>query len=196
MHVEPETKFSAMKHRILVCACAGSGLAPEDKVRTLLRGFSPPDAEVVPVADLCRLAARDREQLAQYADAEKLTVVACFPRTVKSLLKWAEAEVADDSLQVHNLRTGDPLAIRQLIEAECAMPETPAACGCNGSGEVPEAKGSIFSSAVSEERKGASASAYRLASGWRMRVSTANCAATRVAWGATWRVTKGAICAS
>jgi Pyruvate/2-oxoacid:ferredoxin oxidoreductase delta subunit len=138
MHPEPHRQPFAIKHRILVCACAGSGLTPDEKVRTLLRGFSPPDAEVVPVADLCRLAARDREQLAQYADAEKLTVVACFPRTVRSLLKWAEAEVADDALQVHNLRTGDPLAIRQLIEADCAEPETPAACGCNDPAELPE----------------------------------------------------------
>lgn len=138
MHANPQTNPTA-KHRILVCACAGSGLTPEAKVRDLLRGFSPPDAEVVAVADLCRIAARDRDQLARYAAAEKLTVVACFPRTVRSLLKWAEAEVADDALQVHNLRTGDPLAIRQLIEAACAATEAPAECGCNGSVELPGA---------------------------------------------------------
>jgi Pyruvate/2-oxoacid:ferredoxin oxidoreductase delta subunit len=150
MHAEPHRHSLVTKHRILVCACAGSGLTPEEKVHTLLRGFSPADAEVVPVADLCRLAARDREQLARYADAEKLTVVACFPRTVRSLFKWAETDVADDVLRIHNLRTGDPDAIRQLIEADCATPaepccggstattEVPAECGCNRSVELSE----------------------------------------------------------
>jgi Pyruvate/2-oxoacid:ferredoxin oxidoreductase delta subunit len=113
-------------HRILVCACAGSELTPREKVETFLKGFSPPDAEVVAVPDLCRIAAKDKAKLAEYADADKLTVVACFPRTVRSLFQFAEVDVDDNALEVHNLRKDDPEAIRALIEADCCS-EVPAA---------------------------------------------------------------------
>ncbi len=116
----PSSSPTHTAHRVLVCACANSDLTPREKVDTFLKDFSPPDAEVIAVPDLCRLAAKDRDRLAEYADADKLTVVACFPRTVRSLLEWSEIDVDDDALEIHNLRTDDPEAIRKLIETNCA----------------------------------------------------------------------------
>jgi heterodisulfide reductase subunit A-like polyferredoxin len=96
-------------------------------VETFLKGFTPDDAEVVAVPDLCKIAAKNKEQLAEYADADKLTVVACFPRTVRSLFQFAEVDVDDKALEVHNLRKDDPEVIRALIEADCCSeaPATP-----------------------------------------------------------------------
>jgi len=85
---------------ILYCQCAHSRGAP----RAVWEALRASGVAFEAVGDLCGLAARRDPRLADLARADRLTVIACYPRTVKWLFAAAGADLDDERVEVLNMR--------------------------------------------------------------------------------------------
>ncbi len=93
------------KHTILYCDCANANFVQEESKQLIRQALAVADqAEVIAVADLCGLAARQDKLLQKVANAEKLTVLACYPRTIRSLFAFAGSPLCNERTIFLNMR--------------------------------------------------------------------------------------------
>jgi len=97
---------------ILYCNCSFKDLIPEERKQKAREVLAATDAEVVPVPDLCELAARRDPLLAELAATPGLAIMACYPRAIRWLFHWAGHPLRHD-VELVNLRT---TTIRELAE--------------------------------------------------------------------------------
>lgn len=104
--MEPKTENSSSSRRLLYCHCAYSRVVPKDVKAEVLRGLAASDRAFDAVPDLCELAARCDPGLKKLAQPENggVDIVACYPRAVRWLFHAAEAPLADDGVDIHNMR--------------------------------------------------------------------------------------------
>ena len=119
------------KERLLYCHCAYAKVVPAEVKTEVLRrlGASGRDFEAVP--DLCEMSASKDPQLAELAACENLTMVACFPRSVRWLFHGA-GQTLKEEVRVLNMRASSAEELSQAlglpepgdIEASGAQPGT------------------------------------------------------------------------
>jgi NAD-dependent dihydropyrimidine dehydrogenase PreA subunit len=94
---------------IIVCQCGFADAVPQE-VKTAVKDGLSARRGVWAVMDLCGLAARKDPRLLEAAANPRLAVIACHPRAVRWLLRWAGVETAD-AIRFWNLRTQDAATI-------------------------------------------------------------------------------------
>ena len=98
--------------RIVICGCATHHrIAPERL--TELAGRLAGHGEIEKLSDLCGLAALEPARLRDLAEAD--AVVACFPRAVRALFRFAGADIAAGKL--FDLRSHEAEAIAAAVGA-------------------------------------------------------------------------------
>jgi len=109
---------------ILFCNCSFNNVLRDDTRRAVLERLQSDGAVFTAVDDLCRIAAGREALLAELAAANRLTVAACHPRAVRSLLAAAGIDLEGGGLHVVDMRSGQPdeavREIEQFIADGCA----------------------------------------------------------------------------
>jgi hypothetical protein len=91
--------------RLVYCRCAHAPVVGEEVRNEILAALAASPRPFEAVADLCELSARRDPVLAEWADAENLTIVACFPRAVRWLFAAADAPLDPRRASILNMRT-------------------------------------------------------------------------------------------
>jgi len=117
---------------ILYCHCAHAQAVPDAVRQAVWKALRASGVAFEAVGDLCGLAARRDPRLAEWARADRLTVVACYPRTIKWLFAAAGAPLDDDRVEVINMRTA---SAQDIIAA--LLPDGPAPAEPDRSAEPP-----------------------------------------------------------
>lgn len=93
----------AEEQLIIYCDCAWYDIVSEDVKRRVLRSLKDGGARFVAVGDLCKMAAEKNPVLKEWAKADSLKIVACFPRGVRCLFDFAGAKLSEDAV-IYNMR--------------------------------------------------------------------------------------------
>jgi len=91
---------------ILFCNCDYSDIIDSKCKVHILNELATSDVDFEVVQDLCELAAKKDAKLKCWAQADSLTIVACYPRTVKWLFKAGGVVLDTKKTQFLNMRTG------------------------------------------------------------------------------------------
>ena len=91
--------------RILYCHCAYAQVVPKAVKEEVLRRLGESGAAFDAVADLCEMSARRDPALKQLAAGGGVKIAACYPRAVKWLFHAADAPLAEEGVEVVNMRT-------------------------------------------------------------------------------------------
>jgi Pyruvate/2-oxoacid:ferredoxin oxidoreductase delta subunit len=102
---------------ILYCHCAFTDLVPRQAREAVLRGLAEAGLEFEAVADLCELAARRDPALGRLVGRGGLRIIACRPRAVRWMMKWAGAPLPGAGAEVLDLRADSPEAILRAVLA-------------------------------------------------------------------------------
>jgi len=124
-----------MADRVLFCSCAYGDVIPEQTRQDVFCGLAGSGVDVVAVADLCGLAAERDPRLKELASAERLTVVACYPRAVRWLFELGGAALDGGRVAFMNMRTQRPEEILHGILGARA-PKVLTAAGLPARGEA------------------------------------------------------------
>jgi len=89
---------------VVYCNCSHYQVIPDEVRSAVLDALSESDIEFHAVADLCGLCANKDERLKQWASADSLKIIACFPRTVKWLFHAGGASLQGRDVKVFNMR--------------------------------------------------------------------------------------------
>ena len=109
-----------MSRRLVHCHCVYSKVVPKATKDEVLRRLGASDAAFEAVPDLCEMAARGDESLAEMASDPETEIVACFPRAVRWLFHSAGHEL-DEGVRVHNMREQSADEISEAL----ALPPVP-----------------------------------------------------------------------
>ncbi|MFQ5489147.1 MAG: hypothetical protein ACE5GE_00385 [Phycisphaerae bacterium] len=91
--------------RILYCNCTYAKVVPADTKARVLQALSAADVEFEAVADLCDMSARKDPALKQIAQSTgSIKIAACYPRAVKWLFHAAGAPIAEQGVEILNMR--------------------------------------------------------------------------------------------
>jgi len=90
---------------ILFCNCGYSEIIDHTIKAKILDALASSELNFEVVQDLCGLAVEKDCRLKGWAGADSLTVIGCYPRTVKWLFKMADAELDSEKTKFLNMRT-------------------------------------------------------------------------------------------
>ncbi|MBL7106040.1 MAG: ferredoxin family protein [Phycisphaerae bacterium] len=90
---------------ILFCNCGYSEIIDHSIRADILDKLADTGCDFEVVQDLCELAAKKDPKFKRWAQADSLTIVACYPRTLKWLFSLADAELDTEKTQFLNMRT-------------------------------------------------------------------------------------------
>ena len=90
--------------RILYCHCAYADVVPADVKREVLDHLAASGRAFDAVPDLCELSARHDPSLKELGNG-RLKIAACYPRAVRWLFAAAEAPLAQEGVEILNMRT-------------------------------------------------------------------------------------------
>ena len=120
------TDTTATGQQVIYCHCAYSAVIPDSVKNTALRDILQKGLDFQAVPDLCKMAAEGDERLHTIAASEDVTVVACYPRAVKSLFDrvGAPLDLAGGKARVINMRDVDADAVVEALpEPAVAVPD-------------------------------------------------------------------------
>jgi NAD-dependent dihydropyrimidine dehydrogenase PreA subunit len=95
---------------IVFCGCYISKVFPDAVREEVLSGLRKAGVDFTLADDLCRLSARRDEILKQWAGAEKLKIIACFPRAIINLFQAAGAPLPE-GVEIYNMRSREAKGI-------------------------------------------------------------------------------------
>lgn len=95
---------SALDRPVLFCECADTDNIAVETRRRVREALAACDRPVMIVPDLCGMAAVRDSRLAAFADAGGATILACYPRAVQGLFRWAGHPLVPERIQWLNLR--------------------------------------------------------------------------------------------
>jgi len=90
---------------IIFCQCAYSDVIPRQLKQQVLRALKERDLAFELVPDLCHLAARRASVLKNWAKADSLKIIACYPRAVRCLFDAAGAPLPKTHVEILNMRS-------------------------------------------------------------------------------------------
>jgi len=95
--------------KVLYCHCAHTNVIPGETKDAALEELIAAGHEFQAVPDLCQMAAHDDERLADIAAETDVTVLACYPRAVKSLFERTgnPITIGEDGFEILNMRELD-----------------------------------------------------------------------------------------
>ena len=91
--------------KIVFCNCGYSDVIDRAIRAEILNKLAITKINVEVVQDLCELTAKKDPKLKCWVQADSLTIVACYPRTVKWLFNSADAALDPEKTQFLNMRT-------------------------------------------------------------------------------------------
>lgn len=105
-----------MKKKLIYCNCGANILSPQ-LIAEAEQRISERGLDAVKVSDLCGLCANQKDEVKNlFSDADEITVLACYSRSVKHLLNFAG--VSDTSkISVVNLREAQDIDISEILSA-------------------------------------------------------------------------------
>lgn len=89
--------------RLLYCHCAYAKVVPKTVKNEVLERLGDSDKDFEAVPDLCEMSARKDPALADYAQDPKLSIVACYPRSVRWLFHAAGHQL-NEKVELLNMR--------------------------------------------------------------------------------------------
>lgn len=112
--------------RVLFCNCAYTDVIGAGRRRRIFEGLAGARVRLVAVPDLCEAAAERDPRITGCFDGQPLTVVACYPRAVKWLARFAGCDFDASVVRVLNMRTDNAESIlAALPHAAGAKPLAP-----------------------------------------------------------------------
>lgn len=90
---------------IIYCDCAYYQNIAKEVKSAVIDALNSSGVEFSAVADLCGLAAKRDERLKDWAAAESVKIIACYPRAVKWLFHAAGADLDPRDTEIFNMRT-------------------------------------------------------------------------------------------
>jgi hypothetical protein len=112
--------------RVLYCNCTYANVVPPEVKRAVLRKLSAAQVPFDAVADLCAMSARKDPRLVGIAGGADLKIAACFPRAVRCLFDAAGAPLADQGVEVLNMRRQSAAEIiSRLLPEQSRQPGQP-----------------------------------------------------------------------
>lgn len=112
---------------VLLCACQAGPAIQRDRAAETAGLLRDRGVAVLEVPDLCGAAARRDPAVAVWATRRPLVAIACRPRSVRALLRFAGLDDAAGAVEVHDLRASEPLAVVAAIEGRPGLPKAPSA---------------------------------------------------------------------
>jgi len=100
---------------VVFCSCAYYETIPGAVKERLFGSLCDAGIVVEAVADLCGMAANRHPRLRHWAQAEPLSIVACFPRAVRWLFEAAGTPLNLERTRLFNMRTQSPEEILNTI---------------------------------------------------------------------------------
>ncbi|MCH7995472.1 MAG: hypothetical protein IIB57_13650 [Planctomycetes bacterium] len=113
----------AQTHRILYCHCKYAKVVPPEVKQGVLRGLCDSGVAFDAVADLCEMSARKDPALKQLSEGGALKIAACYPRAVKWLFHAAGAPLAEEGVEICNMRTDASEKIVPLLLNGAEVPQ-------------------------------------------------------------------------
>lgn len=108
---------------VVFCNCSYAKVVPLETKRQVLSALCSSGVSFEGVADLCEMSARKDPVLKRIAGAGEVKIAACFPRAVKWLFHAAGAPLADNEVEVFNMREQDADEIVPLLLNGIAIDE-------------------------------------------------------------------------
>lgn len=102
---------------ILYCRCAYAQVVPQGVKDAVLQKLCDSGASFESVSDLCEMAAHRDPRLKAIAGCGKLRIAACYPRAVIGLFHQAGSPLAEDGVEVLNMRTDTAEVIAERLLA-------------------------------------------------------------------------------
>jgi hypothetical protein len=102
---------------ILYCRCAYAQVVPQGVKDAVLQKLCDSGASFESVSDLCEMAAHRDPRLKAIAGCGKLRIAACYPRAVLGLFHQAGSPLAEDGVEVLNMRTDTAEVIAERLLA-------------------------------------------------------------------------------
>ena len=90
---------------ILFCNCGYSDIIAPGLKDQILNALESTELDFEVVQDLCELSAKKDPRLKRWTQANSLTIVACYPRTIKWLFNSADAALDPVKTQILNMKT-------------------------------------------------------------------------------------------
>ena len=109
------TGKSETRSHIVFCSCAHYDVVPRDTKERVFNALHESAVSVEAVADLCGLAAHGDSRLKDWAQAESLSIVACYPRAIRWLFEVAGAPLRPENIRIFNMRGQSPEEILDAI---------------------------------------------------------------------------------
>ena len=103
---------------ILFCNCGYSDIIDSDIKADILNNLATAKLDFEVVQDLCELASKKDPRLKGWAQADSLTIIACYPRTVKWLFNSVDAAMDIEKTKFFNMRTGNAQQISSSLFGE------------------------------------------------------------------------------
>jgi hypothetical protein len=103
--------------RILYCHCAYAEVVPPDVKREVLDRLAASGRAFDAVPDLCELSARHDPSLTELGRGP-LKIAACYPRAVRWLFAGADAPLAQERVEILNMRTESAESIVARLVAD------------------------------------------------------------------------------
>ena len=104
---------------ILFCNCGYSDIIDSKCKAQILNELAGADVDFEVVQDLCELAAKKDPRLKRWANKESLTIVACYPRTIKWLFHFADARLDLGKTDFINMRTCSAEQVQTSLFCRC-----------------------------------------------------------------------------
>ena len=101
---------------LLYCRCAYAQVVPQGVKDAVLQKLCDSGASFESVSDLCEMAAHRDPRLKAIAGCGKLRIAACYPRAVIGPFHQAGFPLAEEGVEVLNMRpeTADDIAAKLL----------------------------------------------------------------------------------
>ncbi len=99
---------------VVFCSCAHYETIPQTTKQQIFDSLRDADIAVEAVADLCGMAANRHPRLRHWAQAEQLSIIACFPRAIQWLFKAAGVPLNLERTHLLNMRTQ---SVEEIVDA-------------------------------------------------------------------------------
>ncbi|MBN2137536.1 MAG: ferredoxin family protein [Sedimentisphaerales bacterium] len=116
----------AEKTLTIYCDCAYYELVEPEVKSKVFDAIKAAGVEFEATADLCRLCAEGDPRLKEWAKADSLRIIACYPRAVKWLFHRGGVSLDDKRVEFINMRTGN---VREILSSLHGEPSSRVAAG-------------------------------------------------------------------
>ena len=99
---------------ILYCRCANANVIPDETRRAVSAALAG-RTDATTVNDFCAVAARRDPRLAEWVASGRLIVVACHPRAVRGLFRWAGTPLDETKVVFLDMRRQDAPEILAVL---------------------------------------------------------------------------------